>query len=726
MPGRQPNTPSLRAQRCRSSRRFFGSPGGSTLRLAAGIIAIATACAGESNPVTPLPDGSTGDTRAFVDLAPGGCRGPGGQAIPDGEAQYFFEFASHQDCGAHRELRRCADGVLGGTFGEPSCVAANADCLGPDGRPIANGSAWAYFKVAHHDDCESQKEARTCSAGVLSGSAAEPGCAPAGSCGGPDGATVSEGKTRAYYRSSEHPDCEGEREERRCQGGVLSGSYRYGVCRLPGYCVGPDGVHIANGSQRTYYKFPYHHECYNQREQRTCTFGDLSGSFGFAMCIPISGGDCAGPDGAVVKSGATKTYYRHPESNQCAAEAEVRTCSAGVLSGSNANPHCVAPGDTDECLEHTDSCSPFASCTNTTAAPVCSCEQGYSGSGTSCAPTAPMPLTVRYPNNNLPDFITIRPGWSIDFQGQAADCTGCTYAWDFRNGHTSNLQHPAAVRYDTAGYYLVTMSVSRNGTLIGTGRAAVVVWEGEFRDDFNRPSLDPETHGWIPAIAAGITWEIKDNWAFIPRIQVQAPGSTGLVAAPLVHNVRVEATLRRSDWVGDYHYVDILLRVHPTRWNGAFYRVRILQGPSEVRGGVLQIAIFRIVNPADEHGVLLNDREQLLDQGPCTGEDVCFSLYDVACRDFFCRPIHVRDVPELQNWNPERNQDVRIIVELRDVDGKPQFKVQLADPQNPADIWLEDLAYDHLPEAHRHAGLTGITTFMGDAYFDDVVVRELR
>ena len=57
--------------------------------------------------------------------------------------------------------------------------------------------------------------------------------------------------------------------------------------------------------------------------------------------------------------------------------------------------------DIDECMANmNDSCSPFANCTNTPGSFTCTCNQGYTGDGTTCDGKSVTVLDITLTNMN--------------------------------------------------------------------------------------------------------------------------------------------------------------------------------------------------------------------------------------------------------------------------------------------------------------------------------------
>lgn len=324
--------------------------------------------------------------------------------------------------------------------------------------------------------------------------------------------------------------------------------------------------------------------------------------------------------------------------------------------------------------------------------------------------------------------MTLRPGESLQFTNSST-CPQdpCTYTWDLGNGTTSTAATPPVMTFSQPGYYsLDVVRLDGTGASVST-TAHVMVWSGSFVDSFARPSLSFKVDGWLPPVDPSISWAIVNDWLYVAPHDQTFPGSTGLLAAPLVHNGHVEATVRRHPGAGDWHYTDILLRQHPRLWQSSFYRIRIFQAPSGEEGGMLQLAVFRIDPTTDQHGILLNDRGQALSQGTCAVSAECpRGDYLNRCIEGVCRPVQPVDVPRIAGWNPGRDQDIRVVADLYDIGGVPTFSVKFVNPTNASDVFLEQTFTDGLPDPLTYTGLWGLTTFRGDAYFDNFLLQERR
>lgn len=200
--------------------------------------------------------------------------------------------------------RVCNNGALSGSYNFANCsVGGAASCLF-NGQTITHGgSATAYpnSSVPYGQSC--QGAVRTCNNGVLSGSGSYASCTvgSAASCLF-NGQTIAHGQTVMAYSSSSVPfgqSCISQ--SRTCSNGSLSGSYTYATCS-PGTAASClfNGQTIANGQSVTAYQsssVPFGQSC--QSQQRTCSNGVLSGTYGASSCSTQGAASCSYPGGTL-------------------------------------------------------------------------------------------------------------------------------------------------------------------------------------------------------------------------------------------------------------------------------------------------------------------------------------------------------------------------------------------------------------------------------------------
>ncbi len=271
------------------------------------------------------------------------CALPWGGAITNGASVTAYSSSAPADsCSSTSETRTCSNGVLSGSYTNQAC---SNGCALPWGGAIANGaSVTAYSSSSPADSCSSYSETRICSNGVLSGSNAYQTCSSTGtgSCALPWGGTIAHGASVTAYSSSSPADsCSSYSETRTCSNGVLSGSNTYQTCSSTGSCTLPWGGTIAHGASVTAYSSSAPAgSCSSYSETRTCSNGVLSGSNTYQTC---SNG-CTLPWGGSIAHGQMVTAYSSTTSgcaSSCSSNSEDRTCNSGTLSGSYNNQSCA-------------------------------------------------------------------------------------------------------------------------------------------------------------------------------------------------------------------------------------------------------------------------------------------------------------------------------------------------------------------------------------------------
>lgn len=419
----------------------------------------------------------------------------------------------------------------------------------------------------------------------------------------------------------------------------------------------------------------------------------------------------------------------------CSPCADDKGCAIATdcVSNSCVNNICSAPSCTNGVLDGQES---DLDCGGT----LCDrCTAGACRAGTDCASgvcinqicTAVVELDVGILVNNDPQithgYATLGVGQLIEFDA-VAECptgTSCTYAWDFGDGQTATTANPAPVSYSADGQYEVTLTVMIDGQSVAAGVATgyVTVWNGTMTDDFNRTDLELKEHLWLPAISSDAIWSLMGNRLHVIH-DLRLPASGALVASPMVKNLHVEVTQLRAQVVNplgtdeqNTHYSDVIVRMNPGNKEGDFYRVRVMEGWSGAgANNTLQIAIFKITDAADQHGVLINDRVLRPTSPPY--------------------PTVPQDVPVIDDFDPTRVLDFRIIVDVTTdaQTGGPRFKVKLVDAKKVSTILLEENWTDGkgVPDevgpkggAYNSEGLVGVTQFDGFTYFDDFSLTRL-
>lgn len=329
------------------------------------------------------------------------------------------------------------------------------------------------------------------------------------------------------------------------------------------------------------------------------------------------------------------------------------------------------------------------------------------------------------------NFKTINPGEGLSFKAEVSCPAGaeCKYRWDFGGGKTAEGLDGGTQTF-AKGYHHVRFTVSNvNDYVLGQAHVYVAAWDGEFSDDFNRASMEWDEHGWVKPVQQDFEYVIKDDWLYLEHDH-RAPGSTGLVAMPLMLDSRAEVTVRRYPHGTEIHYMDVLFRVHPEKRETSFYRVRVDQS-SAASGDHLRIAVFKIFNE-DQHGMLLSDTTQKIDPWAsltdCKVRDDCDpNAYTVNCLLGKCVPTGCLGCTKVAPFDSARKQDFRIIIDFRDVNGIPTWDVKVVDPADTTKVFVEQKnIQDVSPDPHLYAGMVGLAHFDLETYFDDFYVKRTR
>ena len=160
-----------------------------------------------------------------------------------------------------------------------------------------------------------------------------------------NGQPVADGASVQAYATSTVPDgSQCTAETRTCSSGVLSGTAPFALCTVggPAACLF-NGQTLVDGASVTAYEVDapaQGQQCVS--EVRACSNGVLSGSFGFAMC---TGAPVLAPctfNGQSIASGTSvKAYQAASASLTQTCTAEDRVCNAGTLSGSFTFASCL-------------------------------------------------------------------------------------------------------------------------------------------------------------------------------------------------------------------------------------------------------------------------------------------------------------------------------------------------------------------------------------------------
>lgn len=273
-----------------------------------------------------------------------------GQTVANGQTVVAFQTTSVSYGGTcAQETRTCNNGVLSGNYEYSSCVAGQPASCTFNNQTVAHGASvvgYASDSVAYGETCQS--EARTCNNGVLSGSMNYSACVVKDPMHCTfNGQSVLHGSTvTAFISATAAYGKTCQSEIRTCTNGVLSGSAQYTSCAVDNPPPAKDctfnGAAVTSGSSVIAYQnssVVYGSKCIS--ETRTCSDGVLSGSYTNASCSVQDPKSCT-LNGKTISHGASITVFISstvPYGSTC--QSETRNCDNGVLSGSATAESCV-------------------------------------------------------------------------------------------------------------------------------------------------------------------------------------------------------------------------------------------------------------------------------------------------------------------------------------------------------------------------------------------------
>ena len=166
-------------------------------------------------------------------------------------------------------------------------------------------------------------------------------------CSDPWGGSLNIGQSVTAYRvGAVSYDQSCQSESRSCQNGALTGSYTFQTCavqtaqdcNLQGYVVTHNHGVFAYSAPTV----AYNSSCDAVKETRTCTNGNLSGSFTHTTCSVTPELSCTFNGNTVTSEAPVVAYSSStvPFGSSCSSVQETRACTNGVLSGSFTNPNC--------------------------------------------------------------------------------------------------------------------------------------------------------------------------------------------------------------------------------------------------------------------------------------------------------------------------------------------------------------------------------------------------
>ncbi len=276
----------------------------------------------------------------------------GGFVIANGESRALYSRASvgiGESCANYQQVRMCVNGVLTGSseYVIGGCTTAAPRSCSLDGVTASHGSSQTFYsqkRAAYGSSCSALGALRQCLDGSFAGSASHQygSCevATSNSCS-LGGVALASGESKIFFPAASATSCSGV--TRTCRSGVLDGdaSYQYASCTDSVSTCAFDGQTIANGATTSAYlvqRVAANDSCSFYMQTRTCANGTLSGnsSYSFRVCAPAASGQCV-LDNVALATGSTTTFYSArtaPAGTLCSANAQSRTCTNGILSGS--------------------------------------------------------------------------------------------------------------------------------------------------------------------------------------------------------------------------------------------------------------------------------------------------------------------------------------------------------------------------------------------------------
>ena len=324
--------------------------GGSVTAYASGSVPCGSSCTSQTRTCSNgTLSGSY--TNSSCSVTPCPCTLPWGGTLAHGSSVTAYLSSSAVTCTS--QTRTCNNGTLSGSYTYQSCLRS---CAIPWGGTVASGSSFTAYQsnsVPCGSSCTSQT--RTCTNGTLTGSYSNRTCSVAPCpCTSPWGTTVAHGSSITAYSSSSvacGSSCDSVKQNRTCTNGVLSGTATNQNCSVaPCPCTTPWGTTVASGSSVDAYKdsyAPYGSECV--KETRQCTDGSLNGSYTNQSCCQADNCEqrtCQGKqcnngcklmDG--VKTDGACCVSNGCEKNTC----KGKTCNNGCISNAYGTKKCSGP-----------------------------------------------------------------------------------------------------------------------------------------------------------------------------------------------------------------------------------------------------------------------------------------------------------------------------------------------------------------------------------------------
>ncbi len=296
-----------------------------------------------------------------ANTTPGSCT-VDGVTVTHGQSKTFYkqrDVLFGQQCAPFGQTRTCNDGTLSGdpTYRFATCAVTSARSCevvasSATSTTLTHGAQRSFFSktiVPYNQSCDDFKLVRVCNDGYVSGDSAyvHPACSvtPGLSCT-LDSVKVAHGASKDFYsdRTDTIASCANKKQSRTCTNGVLNGtaSYKFSYCAPSNQkaCI-LDGVLVEHTKTGKFYsasEVPFGRTCAQSEEVRTCTNGVLGGSniYAFATCSARDAAVCT-LDGKEVAHGASRAFYSRavaPVGETCEPYKQIRYCTDGYLSGS--------------------------------------------------------------------------------------------------------------------------------------------------------------------------------------------------------------------------------------------------------------------------------------------------------------------------------------------------------------------------------------------------------
>ncbi len=253
--------------------------------------------------------------------------------ISSGESIIAFSATAAADCKTVKQERTCTNGLLSGDAKYSFKSCGSLGCYWQGNKYAYGATINAYFDM-YSDDCNANKETRTCINGDWTGSFKHTSCSPAKSCTF-NGVRIAHRESVAAYSASNSTNCEAIKNMRRCYNGMLEGSNDFSTC-TGGCTFGSKS--IDEGSSVKAYTQSEALDCNSVKQMKTCNNGVLSGSALFEYCrnypkCSLQGGLIM--DGSEKTRGSTIVRYSTESSINCEDAKRTLTCNEnGVWQGS--------------------------------------------------------------------------------------------------------------------------------------------------------------------------------------------------------------------------------------------------------------------------------------------------------------------------------------------------------------------------------------------------------